>query len=182
MKRRRFNSFSALSLLMLLLPATMVVVALPWLSFDSDRVLLDVDWYSPRSGGFEWQRNALGVTIYRGQMDRLNSWYISIQYSTLLLLSVPLPLFIYWRHWQRARPDYRRRIGLCPKCGYDLRASKDRCPNAEHPSPFRRQAAGRYKVTDTWTRTTSNAPGLDLPGNSGTISALNGVLCPFCPI
>ncbi len=119
--------------LALLLPVTMVVLALPWLSFNSDHVLFEVDWYSPTAGGFEWQRDALGVVIYRGQTDKLNSWYISIQYSTLLLLSAPVPLLIYWRHWQRALPDYRRRTGLCPKCGYDLRASKERCPECGTP-------------------------------------------------
>jgi len=40
-------------------------------------------------------------------------------------------------HWRRARQLKRFAAGLCPACGYDLRASKQRCPECGKaiPSP-----------------------------------------------
>ena len=62
---------------------------------------------------------------------------INVGGSTFRMWSLSIPLwmpialfgFLFWRSFV---PLYRRRkrkkLGLCVKCGYDLRASKDRCP------------------------------------------------------
>ncbi len=64
--------------------------------------------------GFGWSR-------YPGDDDR----GFAIPHWFLALLFALLPMF-HLRAILRARR--RARAGLCPRCGYDLRATPDRCP------------------------------------------------------
>lgn len=50
------------------------------------------------------------------------------------LLAV-LPLIVSRRRWREARRSARRRRCLCPACGYDLRASPERCPECGTTAP-----------------------------------------------
>lgn len=50
---------------------------------------------------------------------------IQAPHWAVILLSFVLPGLWYWR---RRRDRLRQRTGLCPGCGYDLRASPERCP------------------------------------------------------
>ena len=73
--------------------------------------------------------NRLGFNTYQ---DGMESSFASETESGItlplwlpLLLSLPFP-FILMRRIQRQR--HRRNHGLCPDCGYDLRATPNRCP------------------------------------------------------
>ena len=51
--------------------------------------------------------------------------YVHIPYWLLALMTLLLPSWWVWRY-RRIRREARR--GLCRDCGYDLRATPDRCP------------------------------------------------------
>jgi hypothetical protein len=56
---------------------------------------------------------------------RLTYGIVSVPHWGPALAAAPLPLARYAR---RRRTRRRREAGLCPACGYDLRATPDRCP------------------------------------------------------
>lgn len=64
-------------------------------------------------------------------------WNLSIPFWMLATLTLILPT-IRANIWRRHRRGIRRqRRGLCPKCGYDLRTSPDRCPECGAPAAAR---------------------------------------------
>lgn len=56
-------------------------------------------------------------------------------YSPLWMVTLSASLFAAGLLASRARRHTPGRPGLCPRCGYDLRASPDRCPECGQPSP-----------------------------------------------
>jgi hypothetical protein len=80
------------------------------------------------TGSSFWNRLGFGLPAYRLQTPGVDDWLCVVpQWAIavpLIALTLPLPLRL-----RRIRIRQRRaRRGQCANCGYDLRATPDRCP------------------------------------------------------
>jgi len=69
----------------------------------------------------------LGFAWDSGHDLRGSTWRIVVPIWTLAAATAVLPLYSVLS-LRRRRRHYRRNRGLCESCGYDLRATPDRCP------------------------------------------------------
>jgi hypothetical protein len=84
-----------------------------------------------RWGGGSWTYLGNHRTLYEG--DRVYEVVISCHWIALMSLLGAMPFLV--RIARNARARRRRSKNLCAACGYDLRASADRCPECgEIPS------------------------------------------------
>jgi hypothetical protein len=90
----------------------------------------EMRWHGSHEPGATVRRILLGFHYYQGggQLPDGSPWSnfeFSMPWWPLIALSVILP------GWWVVRCRRQRRmagLGLCPNCGYDLRATSDRCP------------------------------------------------------
>jgi hypothetical protein len=99
----------------------------------------NVSWPQVLSNSFRIPASDAGTTLgflwidFRGTAGSPGNYsrvvIVGVPYWAIALVSVILPT-IKFRRWGRARRH--RRTGACPVCGYDLRATPDRCPECGH--------------------------------------------------
>ena len=96
----------------------------PWAgywAFGGRTAIVNYWWWRPDHHlmGLGWEATGLRT-------------YLVIPFWFLIILSLILPA--RWLQWHLRRRR-RLRMGLCPECAYDLRASPERCPECGVPTP-----------------------------------------------
>ncbi len=83
----------------------------------------------PRATYEEYWQTRGGFSVHRkaqhGAFNGSNIWELVLPYWAIVCLFAAAPA---WFALTRLRSAHRRTCGLCPTCGYDLRATPDRCP------------------------------------------------------
>jgi hypothetical protein len=67
-----------------------------------------------------------------GMPGRRVGWLLVIPHWMVVLVLATLPTLWLFRRFRADLPERRRRRGLCPACGYDVRATPDLCPECGH--------------------------------------------------
>jgi hypothetical protein len=67
-----------------------------------------------------------------GMPGRQVGWSLVVPHWAVVLALAVLPAAWIWRRHRAGLPARRRRRGLCPACGYDVRATPDLCPECGH--------------------------------------------------
>lgn len=79
-----------------------------------------------------WSAITLGVAILTVPLIALADLAASLFFPEFALFTLGYVAFVAYLFGriaiQRRSGNIRRRLGLCVNCGYDLRGSKDRCP------------------------------------------------------
>lgn len=108
---------------------------LPYRDLADEPPLSEHDWIA-----FRWRINAAWI----GDANSARPVFVMVALP-YWLVSLPGLLGIFTMIRGALRRRSRRRRGLCLNCGYDLRATTDRCPEcgtAVAPEPQKRDAAG----------------------------------------
>ncbi len=85
----------------------------------------------PGTNVYFW--NVFGFSLVTGERWGDYHYALFVPFWFVAVLSAVLTLWGTY-HWRRVRRQYRQQAGLCVNCGYDLRASKDRCPECGTPT------------------------------------------------
>jgi hypothetical protein len=76
-------------------------------------------------GGFEFGAFSFPLTP-ADSPSTTRAWKVVVPYWALAVPTAVMPARSVWRWWRRRRKTAQS--GRCPACGYDLRATPERCP------------------------------------------------------
>jgi len=130
---------ASLGLLVMTIFAWTITYKDPQGIFTDGRILLNsfhgqlslIEDQTPPGWVFPTPNNAMSpwtVNAYFKVLFRVPYWLLAI------LLAIP-PILWSAQFFRLRRRRNRIRNGLCPQCGYDLRATPDRCPECGTISP-----------------------------------------------
>jgi hypothetical protein len=76
--------------------------------------------------GFQfWREDRSNARVNDGPYTEWHRKYITFPHAVVVLILALYPLRFAWKIRRRRK---RAKLGLCPRCGYDLRASQGPCP------------------------------------------------------
>jgi hypothetical protein len=85
--------------------------------------------------GFEWIPRSAGKLKSSDPIDTVfQSLTLPLYFPTLLFALLPAHYLLFVRR-RRRRIAKRLALGLCPSCGYDMRATSQRCPECGREGP-----------------------------------------------
>jgi hypothetical protein len=87
-----------------------------------------LQWVHQPASRMKSQPLSLPFWIALGDGKTPLRWRVRFSYWLILLLTALSPAVWIWRRIRVVRRRRRIERGCCPSCGYDLRASPDRCP------------------------------------------------------
>jgi hypothetical protein len=95
-----------------------------WLMLDETRSLVPFDEYDRSVLGFGVRAGPFTHFLPDGAMSTYYTkwWFVPLWFPCSVLAVLPLTQAAKMISYRR------RRLGFCQTCGYDLRASKERCP------------------------------------------------------
>src|SRR4051794_7102863 len=142
------NGLTAASVLVFLFFALLVVQRHPLLIAQRDRLWVYVPYWDmdrpPEVFDTGWPTtgrvDVKGVELYfvsvsDGRQTYWNLWIDGWLPAALAALLPASRAIRWWARGRRMRECYER--GICGACGYDLRASKDRCPECGTAVPMK---------------------------------------------